>query len=58
MKAAAKRKKIIDHFAVVTSDGISEPTLVHRWPPTDAHAPYELPPVRSHFYVINMAMLA
>ena len=46
IKAAAKRKKLIDHFAVVTSDGTAEPTLVHRWPPTDAHAPYELPPVR------------
>ena len=47
---AQKRKKVLDHFAVVTCEGGGEPVVAERWPPA-ALAPYELPPALPYFAV-------
>jgi len=45
-----KRKKLLDHFAVVVSDGSgAEPRVTDRWPRTDHESAYELPPALPYF---------
>jgi len=47
-KSPVKRRKILDHFAIVVCDG-PEPRIVERWPKTDAECLYELPPALPYF---------